>query len=235
MPGIFITGTDRGVGKTAVACGILGALRERGIQAAPLKPVECGWTGAAGSWPKDAALLQAASGMHLRREEVAPYVLRDPLSPALAAQRDGVVLDVKLIERAYDSLAQRARLVVVEGTGGRAEPILREPWFTMADLAFTWGMPILIVTRAGAGSINHTMLTVEYARRKGLSMLGLVVNGYPDDPGVAERASPEARRWRAGRGVRGGLPRGAGAAPPAGRWQGMVPLVSKGIDLWRIQ
>lgn len=235
MPGIFVTGTDSGVGKTAVACGILGALRERGIQAAPLKPVECGWDGAAGSWPKDAAALQAASGLHLRREEVAPYVLREALAPAVAAQRDSLMLDIKVIDRAYENLAQRSRLVVVEGTGGLAEPLLRDPWFTMGDLAFTWGMPLVIVCRSGPGTINHAVLTVEYARRKGLSILGLVVNDFPESPDVAERMNPEIISSMTGLPLLGVLPHRPDVDIAAGRWQGMVPVVSKSMDLWRIQ
>ncbi|MES2154529.1 MAG: dethiobiotin synthase [bacterium] len=235
MPGIFVTGTDTGVGKTAVACGILGALRERGIQAAPFRPVESGWQGPSASLPPDAAALLAASGMRLRREEVVPYVLSEAIAPAVGAQRDGIHIDLTVLERAYESLTKRGQLVVVEGTGGLAVPLLRDPWFTMADLAFTWGLPLVIVCRASLGTINHTVLTVEYARRKGLSILGLVVNDYPDDPTIAERMNPEVIASMTGLPVLGVLPHRPDVDIGAGRWQGMVPAVARNIDLWRIQ
>ncbi len=235
MPGIFITGTDRKVGKTAVACGILGALRERGIQASPFKPVESGWGGVAGSWPHDAAALHAASGLHLRREEVVPYVLPDPIAPAVGAERAGIHIDLKVLERAYNSLGARSQLVVVEGAGGLAVPILRDPWFTMADLAFTWGLPLIIVCRPDLGTINHTVLTVEYARRKGLAILGLVVNDFPEQPGIAERTNPEVIAAMTGLPLLGVLPHRPDVDIEGGRWQGMVASVAKNIDLWRIQ
>ncbi|MFO1533768.1 MAG: dethiobiotin synthase, partial [Thermoplasmatota archaeon] len=220
MAGIFVTGTDTGVGKTAVACGILGAMRERGVRVAGFKPVESGFSGPETAWPNDAAALNAAAGMRLRREEVVPYVLREPLAPAVGAQRESVLLDLKVLDRAYESLAARSQLVVVEGAGGLAVPLLRDPWFTMADLAFTWGLPLVVVCRPGLGTINHTVLTVEYARRKGVSILGLVVNGFPDDPGVAERTNPEVIAAMTGVPLLGVLPKRPDVDIEAGRWQG---------------
>jgi len=235
VPGIFVTGTDAGVGKTAVACGVIGALRERGIHAAGFKPVETGVAGSEASWPTDASALNMATGMRLRREEVAPYVLHEALAPALAAQRESVILDLKVMDRGYESLVNRSQLVVVEGSGGLATPLLRDPWFTMADLAFTWGLPLVIVCRPGRGAANQAVLTAEYARRKGVGILGFVINDFPENPTVAERSEPELIAAMTGVPMLGVLPHRPDVDIPAGKWQGMVPAVSKGLDLWRIQ
>lgn len=235
MPGVFVTGTQDGVGKTAVACGMLGALRERGLRVAPFKPVEPGWSGPEGSWPPDVTALRAASGMQLRLEEIAPYVLKEPMVPVLAADRAGRTIDVKFLDRAYESLAQRSDLVVLDACGGLATPLRRDPWFTMADLAFNWGMPVLIVCPAGPAGVNQAVLTAEYARRKGLTILGLLVNGMPDEASHPDRANPEVIAAMCGIPLLGALPRRPDVDVAAGRWQPMVGLVGKGMDLWRIQ
>jgi dethiobiotin synthetase len=197
--------------------------------------VESGWDGPEGSWPHDAAALHAAAGWRLRREEVVPYVLREALAPAVGAPHENVAIDLKVLDRSYEHLAAQADLVVVEGSGGLAVPLLRDPFFTMADLAFSWGLPVLIVARAGLGTINHTVLTAEYARRRGLQVLGLVVNGFPEHPGTAERTNPEILTSMTGLPLLGTLPHRPDVDIDAGRWHAMVPLAEEHLDLWRIQ
>ncbi len=96
-------------------------------------------------------------------------------------------------------------------------------------------MPIVIVCRPGLGTINHSVLTAEYARRKGLAILGLIVNGYPEKPGAAEQTNPQVIASMTGVPLLGVVPYRPDVDIDAGKWQGMVPAVSKALDLWRIQ
>lgn len=186
--GVLVTGTDTGVGKTAVSAGLLAALRRRGVPVAALKLVETGWSGGPDGWPPDGACLVRAAGLTLPREQVVPYALPEPLAPTVAARRAGVTIDPARLEAAYTALARQYGLVLVEGAGGLAVPVTDA--LNMADLAAAWRLPVLVVARPGLGSINHTVLTVCYARAKGLQVLGVVINGYPATPGVAEVTNP---------------------------------------------
>lgn len=200
--GLFVTGTDTGVGKTTVAAGLLLALRQRGIRAGALKPAETGWEG--GGWPPDGAALAAAAGLPLPREQVVPYAFAEPLAPAVAARRAGVTIDPAVLDAAYGALASRYPLVLVEGAGGLAVPLTGE--LTMAGLAARWHLPLLVVARAGLGTINHTVLTVSYARQHGLRVLGVVINGYPEHPGPAEETNPGVIAAMAGVPILGRIP-----------------------------
>lgn len=235
MPGLFVTGTDTGVGKTAVACGILAALRSRGVRAAPFKPVETGHLCAADGWTSDGAALRAASGLLLRPEEVVPYAFPEPLAPAVAAGLHGATIELARLDKGYEALERQAPLVLVEGAGGLAVPLRKDPWFTMGDLAAHWALPVLVVARAGVGTVNHTMLTIEYARRRGLHVLGVVVNGASAEPTIAERSNPEIIAQMAGVPLLGVLPQRSDVDVAAGNWRGMVESVERHLDLWRIQ
>jgi dethiobiotin synthetase len=219
-----VTGTDAGVGKTAVACGILAALRARGVRAAPFKPVEAGHAPLADGWTADGAALRAASGLLLRPEEVVPY-------PTL----EGAAVDLNRLDKGYEAMERQGQMVVVEGAGGLAVPMRKDPWFTMGDLAAHWALPVLIVARPGGGTVNHTMLTVEYARRRGLQVLGVVLNGASAEPTVAERSNPETIAQMAGVPVLGVLPQRGDVDIAAGQWQGMAESVERSLDLWRVQ
>lgn len=224
-----MTGTDTAVGKTAVAAGILAVLREEGLRVAPFKPVESGHDGPVSSWPPDAACLRSASALALRRDDVVPFVLREPLAPLVGARREGVHIDLARLDDAFEALQRRFDLVVVEGAGGIAVPLDTENG--MADLALRWKLPVLVVARAGLGTINHTTLTVAYAQAKGLEVLGVVVNGYPDDPGVAEKTNPHVIAQMTGVPVLGILARRDDVDVEAGTWSGMAEEVRRKMDL----
>jgi dethiobiotin synthetase len=229
VTGILVTGTDTGVGKTAIAAGLLALLRGEGVRAAPFKPVESGHEGGAEDWPPDASCLLAASGLALRRDEVVPYVLREPLAPMVGARRDGVRIDLGLLDRAYAGLERRHDLVVVEGAGGLAVPITPEA--DVAGLAQRWRLPVLVVARPGLGTINHTALTVAYARQWGLEVLGVVVNRYPREPGVAEETNPKAIEQATGVPVLGLVPELEGVDTDAGQWQPLAHALHGKVDL----
>jgi len=184
MTFVFVTGTDTGVGKTFVAAGLAAALRRRGVDVGVMKPVASGSA-------EDARALIKASGSDDPLDLVNPVRLRDPISPHLAAKREGRTIDLRLIDRAFRELGRRHDVLIVEGAGGLLVPI--RDGFTMADLAKRLRLPLLIVARDALGTINHTTLTVEAARSRGLKVLGVVVNrSRPGRPDLAERLNPAA-------------------------------------------
>ena len=193
MSGYFVTGTDTGVGKTTVAAGILVAARRRGLQVAAVKPVESGCAeGLDGQLvAADASLLQAAAGGWQEADDVCPYRLRAPVAPGVAAAAEAVAIELGTIERAVERAGQVA-LFLVEGAGGLLVPLNDE--LTMADLAGHLGLELIIVGRDGLGTINHTALTVEVARRRGLGIAGIVLSACDGATEAAAQQNEEQIR-----------------------------------------
>jgi len=149
--GIFITGTDTGVGKTIVAAGIARYLHDRGIRVGVLKPVTSGALEADGRLvSEDAELLRWAARSTAPAGDTAPYVLRDPLAPSEAARRDGVAISRNRIREAFDRLAGRHDFLIVEGAGGLLVPLADD--LLVADLAKHLELPLLIVARPDLGT-----------------------------------------------------------------------------------
>lgn len=176
--GLFVTGTDTGVGKTWVAAGLLAALRRRGLDAVPMKPVQ---TGCVGRGPAlrapDLEASLAAAGLVPARGERAlmvPYAFRPACSPHLAAARAGVRIDLARIVRAARALGAAHEFVCVEGAGGVLVPL--DGKLTTVDLMRRLGLPVLLVARAGLGTINHTLLSLCVLRESGLRVAGVVFN-----------------------------------------------------------
>lgn len=186
MPGIFITGTDTGVGKTRVAAALLEGLRARGIRAVGMKPVAAGCERVDGAWVnEDVALLRAASGVAAPMDLVNPYLLLEPLAPHIAAEREGRRIELAPIVAAYRELARLADWVVVEGVGGFRVP-LNETEDT-ADLAVALGLPVLLVVGMRLGCLNHALLTAEAIAARRLPLLGWVANRIdPAMPGYEQ-------------------------------------------------
>jgi len=175
MRGVFVTGTDTGVGKSVLSAAIVAALRARGEHVAASKPVLTGTDEPpdAGAWPPDDALLAAASGQD--PEAVAPVRLGPPVSPHLAAEQAGVELEVaSLLPRST------ADVLVVEGVGGLLVPL--GPRADVRDLAAAIGLPVVVAARPGLGTINHTLLTLEAARAGGLDVRAVVLTPWPEEP-----------------------------------------------------
>jgi dethiobiotin synthetase len=184
----FVTGTDTGVGKTTVSAGILAALRRRGHPVAALKPVETGCSrGPTGELvPSDALLLRAAAGRDdLPLASVVPYLYPLPITPAVAARREGVPISLPAIHAAYASLrALRPRLLLVEGAGGLLSPLTDD--HLGADLAHELDLPLLVIARASLGTLNHTLLTLHEAESRGLAVAGVVLSRTLDARGPDE-------------------------------------------------
>ena len=185
--GVFVTGTDTGVGKTLVAAALIRFMRERGLRAGGMKPVETGVPDPSGPG-QDAALLQWASGTPEDPRLVAPYRFRDPLAPSVAAEKEGIRIDSALVVDAARRLSANHDFLVVEGAGGLMVPL--SGGLLVADLVKQLGLPLLVVCRPGLGTINHTLLTIFAARAMEIPLAGFVINGMPSDPDEAEHSAP---------------------------------------------
>ena len=186
--GLFVTGTDTGVGKTVVAGAIAAALRARGERVAAYKPVVTGLdeTPAPG-WPRDHELLAAAAGVPAAT--VTPHVFGPPVSPHLAAELAGTELDVDAMVVAASAAAAEARaeVLVCEGVGGLLVPLTET--HTVRDLAVALGFPLVVAARPGLGTISHTLLTLEAARAAALRVAGVVITPWPAEPDAMTRSN----------------------------------------------
>jgi dethiobiotin synthetase len=189
--GIFITGTDTGVGKTLVACGLAALLRERGYRVGVMKPVETGCAEKEGRlFPEDAFRLQQASGCDDPLERICPYRLWLPLAPSVAAGKERLKIDVSLIENLYNEISLANDFTVVEGAGGLLVPLL--PRYTYAELCRAMELPLLVVAANRLGAINHLLLTLEHAACRGLNVLGYVLNQVTSEPSLARETNAAA-------------------------------------------
>ena len=170
-PGIFVTGTDTGVGKTLVSRALIAAFRKAGQKVGAMKPIE---TGVGEDGPLDAIALRDASGATDPLETICPQQFALPAAPNVAARAENREVDLASIDAAYERIARGCDLMIVEGAGGLLVPI-RGGW-TMAELARKLALPLLIVARATLGTINHTALTLEVAASKKLPLLGVVIS-----------------------------------------------------------
>lgn len=180
--GLFITATDTDIGKTFISGAIAAALKNRGIQVGVVKPVASG----AISNPsgqlvsEDASFLMAAAGIsEERRREVNPVCLAPALTPAVAAVECGVTINVaNLIDTCRGMLAQ-SEITLVEGVGGITAPIWED--YLVADMMVELKLPAVLITRPNLGTINHTVLTAEYARQRGIKLAGIIINRWNED------------------------------------------------------
>lgn len=163
MRGVFVTGTDTGVGKTVVSAWLM-----RVLDGDYWKPIQAGLENGT-----DAAAVQRLTGLPDARFHPSAYRLEAPLSPHEAARREGITIDFERI-----ALPETGRPLVVEGAGGILVPLNERAFMT--DLIAKFGLPAVVVARAELGTINHTLLTVEALRARGLPVAGVVMNGAPN-------------------------------------------------------
>lgn len=173
--GIFITGTDTGVGKTFVTAGLIRAMKDQGIDVCPMKPAETGCRVCKGQLiPVDTLKLIEVSGVDEPIELINPYRFRKPLAPSVAAELEGGNFKKKVVLDAYKKLADKYEIIIVEGAGGIMVPLYKR--YLFLDLIKDLNLPLMIVARPGLGTINHSLLTIEAARKKGIKVLGVVFN-----------------------------------------------------------
>lgn len=178
--GVFITGTDTGVGKSLFSAALLHALADLDVRAVGMKPVAAGAELKDGVWiNEDTAQLAAASGVKAPAELVNPYLFREAIAPHLAANHKGVAIEIPRIAAALDALAGMADVVVVEGVGGFRVPL--GPDRDTADLAVRLGLPLILVVGMRLGCLNHALLTAEAIVVRGLELAGWVANRIDPD------------------------------------------------------
>ena len=211
-PGLFVTGTDTGVGKTVVACALAEQLRARGVDVGVMKPIE---TGVGSQGPLDAIALAEAADVRDAMELICPIRLALPAAPAVAADAEQRDIDLAAIRAAFDTLQSRHECVIVEGAGGLLVPIRAS--FTMADLARDLALPLLVVARGRLGTVNHTLLTLEVAAGRGLPVAGVVLSHGPIPLSSADTANLSILRELLGARLLGEIPLfDPGEGAPAG-------------------
>ena len=190
--GVFITGTDTGVGKTYVSAGIASTLKCRGVDVGVMKPAETGCKMRDGLlMPRDALRLMKAARVNDPLSLVNPYKFRQPIAPAVAGELEGKTIDPARIITAFQTLSKRHDFMIVEGAGGIMVPLSGK--YAYLDLAKKMGLPVLIVARPGLGTINHTMLTIAALKGRNIDIAGIVINyALEQKTGLAEKTSPAA-------------------------------------------
>lgn len=178
--GIFVTGTDTGVGKTYVACSLARAMVERGIFVGVMKPVAAGSRG-------DAKELIKAAAVNESLEKVNPVYLRFPLAPMVAARLEKRKIDLKPVWETYGEFSKKYRFNIIEGAGGLLVPIKRD--YFVIDIIKEFSLPVLVVARAGLGTINHTLLAVDKLKREKIKIAGIVLNSFASGS-LAEKTNP---------------------------------------------
>lgn len=181
--GVFVTGTDTGVGKTLVSSALVYALRQRGLRVAPMKPVAAGAIEVQGHLVNEdtLALLDACDTPKPATALVTPILLREPMAPHIAAEREGRTIALAPILDAFGKLAASSDAVVVEGVGGFVVPL--GPELDARDLAVALGLPVVLVVGLRLGCLNHALLTADAIRAAGLTLAGWVANAI--DPAMA--------------------------------------------------
>jgi dethiobiotin synthetase len=193
--GLFITGTDTGVGKTQITAILALALRQSGLRVGVMKPVETGCLMKHGRLQaQDSLFLRQMADCTAPEQLVTPYMFLKPLAPAVAAQEEGWEIDLDWIAACYETLAAEHDIVLVEGAGGLLVPLNEQQ--TFLDLAASLDLPLLIVARNILGTLNHTALTVAAAAQH-CHVLGIILNTLDAEMTDESQASnaQSLRRW----------------------------------------
>ncbi len=225
--GVFITGTDTNVGKTIIAGGLARLLRSMGINVGVMKPVETG-----GEYKKDK--LVGKDTEHLIRmseiigdtyNHINPYILQRPLAPYVAAKLEGKRIYKKKILASFRNLMDKYNFLIVEGCGGFLVPITSN--CMVSDLARDMKLPVIIVAKAGLGSINHTLLTLDHARRSGIKVIGVIINKTSRNIQMSEETNPQVIK------TFGKVPI-LGIIPYTSERKNMDSVVNKYVDIEKI-
>jgi dethiobiotin synthetase len=193
MKNIFITGTDTGVGKTAVACSLAAYLSiKKGRDVGVMKPFESGGAPAAGEMSGDAWALKTASGSLDEMSDINTYNFKAPLAPEPAAMRENADIDVGLIMKAYRKLGKRHDVLIIEGAGGILVPI-RDGYF-FSNLIVDMGAPVILVSRLTLGTINHTILSCRFLTSIGVQVSGVILNDMTGEKDLASETNPAMLR-----------------------------------------
>lgn len=211
--GIFVTGTDTGVGKTEVGRAAVGLLRGEGLSVSVMKPIE---TGVGPEGPLDALALREAAGVPDAIDLVCPHQFSLPAAPNVAAEEEGRNVDLPLIMSTYETLRAQRDFIWVEGAGGILVPVTDD--FSMADLAKALALPVLLVARASLGTINHTLLSLAEIDRQNLECVGVVLSHSAQQTSEADLKNLGTLRKTLGPRLIGELPTLEGDDPAPDGW-----------------
>lgn len=167
----FITGTDTGVGKTYFACRLIEQLIARGERVGIFKPIE---TGLSTREASDAVRLITAARSNVPIESVSPYRFRTAAAPRVAAHRERRRINPRTIRSSFESISAGQRWMIVEGAGGLKVPIQKH--YDMTDLILALGIPVILVSLQRIGAINQTLLSLHFAKNRGLNILAVILN-----------------------------------------------------------
>ena len=226
--GVFVTGTDTGVGKTLAACAMIHALVEGGIRVMPMKPVAAGAVVHDGGWANEdtIALLRAAGRDGSRAADANPVLLREPMAPHIAAAREGRPITLAPVMAALARLREPGDFVVVEGVGGFRVPLSDS--LDTVDMARAIGLPVVLVVGLRLGCLNHALLTAQAVRHAGLRLAGWVANGIDPAMTVSDE-NVAALRERLDAPLLGRLPHmPQPLAPALARHLDVSPLLGEG-------
>lgn len=200
--GFFVTGTDTGVGKTFITAALIKTASLLGLKACGMKPIETGCKTADSKQqsavsskkrtliPSDGTFLKNISNVNESIDLITPIRFENPLAPLPASEIEGTDIDFEKIRNAYDDLSKKYDVIIVEGIGGLLVPIKKD--YFVLDLAREIELPILIVSKPGLGTLNHTMLTVNYAIKESFDVAGIIINySRPAERTLAEKTNPE--------------------------------------------
>jgi dethiobiotin synthetase len=191
--GFFVTGTDTGVGKTAISAGLLRSFAALGLRSAGMKPVAAGSSSGRND---DVEALIAAGSARVERSLVCPYLFEPPIAPHVAAREAGVAIELAVIETAFQRLQAQVDAIVVEGVGGFRVPLNERD--DTAQMARRLGLPVILVVGLRLGCLNHALLSAEAIAAEGLRLAGWVANRI--DPAMAradENVAALSERLRA--------------------------------------
>ena len=172
----FVTGTDTGVGKTYVTALLTRSLRGAGLDTVALKPLCSGDR-------RDAEILRAAAGNELSIDEVNPHWFQAPVAPLVAARLEGRRVSLAALTEWFETASAGRASVLVEGAGGWLTPLMEQAG--AADLCAELGLPVIVVVANRLGCVNHTLLTLESIRSRGLTCQGIILNSLPSPPDAA--------------------------------------------------
>ncbi len=224
--GIFITGTDTGIGKTVVAGGLAIALKKRGINIGVMKPFETGLSQKNGDWElQDGKFLKKIAGLTENDYLITPFRFNQPLAPYAAAELENIKIDLNKVYHSFSELKTRYQLILVEGAGGLLVPVKKD--YLFANLAKDLNIPIIIIARPGLGTINHTLLTIKAAQSYGLEIIGIIFNHYNNSIStMAEKTSPKLIKEFSGIPVLGEIPFLSDINP-----ENLLRIIEKNMDI----
>jgi len=231
---LFVTGTDTGVGKTVITAGLLAVFSQQGYRTVAIKPFQTGIQANSGeAYFSDVMFYRKTALLDEPESLLNPVALEPPASPWVAAMLSKTVVDLTKVCCTIEEFSSRYDLIILEGAGGLCVPIHKN--FLIADFVRELKCPLLIVARSSLGTINHTLLTVNLARAKGIPISGVVVNGLRKDADPVESLNPWVIKELSGVPLLGTLPFSPEIDVEAGKMGNLAELVEKHLDISKLE